>query len=85
MELFTKAGIAYREQLLLDENTPLVVIEAASHRAVNLFYDKRTILVDIETFGESAPAKDVGEHFGFTPESVYNRIAENVKLPPLGT
>lgn len=83
MELFTKADIEYREQLLLDENTPLVVIEAASHRAVNLFYDKRTILVDIETFGESAPAKDVCKHFGFTPASVYNRISGNVKLPPL--
>jgi transketolase len=84
MELFSKKeNVSYKHQLLLDDRTPLVVIELASHRGVNLFYDQRTILVHMEEFGESAPYKEVGEHFGFTPEFVYNRIAENVKLPPL--
>jgi transketolase len=84
MELFSKKeNIAYKHQLLLNDRTPLVIIELASHRGVNLFYDQRTTLVHIEEFGESAPYQEVGEHFGFTPESIYNRIAENVKLPPL--
>lgn len=84
MELLSKKeNVSYKHQLLLDDRTPLVVIETASHRGINLFYDQRTILVDIEDFGESAPYQEVGEHFGFTPESVYNRIAETVKLPPL--
>jgi transketolase len=84
MELFSKKeNVSYKHQLLLDDRTPLVVIELASHRGVNLFYDQRTTLVHIEEFGESAPYQEVGEHFGFTPESIYNRIAENVKLPPL--
>lgn len=86
MELFRKKeNVSYKHQLLLDDRTPLVVIELASHRGVNLFYDQRITLVHIEEFGESAPYKEVSEHFGFTPESVYNRIAENVKLPPWGT
>jgi transketolase len=83
LELFSKAGISYKNQLFHNDQTPLVMIETASHRGVNLFYDRRIILVDIEDFGESASAKDVGKHFGFTPESVYNRIAKNVKLPSL--
>jgi transketolase len=84
MEIFSKKeNVSYKSQLLGDDQTPLVVIETASHRGINLFYDQRTILVDIEAFGESAPYKEVGEHFGFTPESVYSRIAETVKLLPL--
>jgi transketolase len=84
MELFSKKeNVSYKHQLLLDDRTPLVVIELASHRGVNLFYDQRTILVDIEDFGESAPYKDAAKYFGFTPESVYNRIAKNLTLPPL--
>lgn len=86
MELFSKKeNVSYKHQLLLHDRTPLVVIETASHRGINLFYDQRTILVDIEDFGESAPYKEVGEHFGFTPESVYNRIADTVQLPPWRT
>lgn len=84
MELFSrKENVSYKHQLLFEDQTPLVVIELASHRGVNLFYDQRTILVHLEEFGESAPYNEVGEHFGFTPGSVYNRIAEKVKLPPL--
>jgi len=84
LELFSKKeNISYKLQLLPDDQTPLVVIETASHRGINLFYDERIILVDIETFGESAPYMELERHFGFTPEAVYNRIAGNVKLPPL--
>ncbi len=73
LELFSEADENYRGQLFIP-GKPLVLIEAASHRGVNLFYDPRIILVDIETFGESAPAKDAGDHFGFTADKVYRRI-----------
>ncbi len=75
MELFSKADEGYREQLFTP-GKPLVLIEAASHRSVNLFYDPRIILVDIESFGVSAPGKTAGEHFGFTVDKVYQRIKE---------
>ena len=83
LELFSEAGSSYKNQLFHHDQTPLVVIEVASHRGINLFYDQRTILVDIETFGKSAPYQELEKHFGFTPEAVYNRIAENIELPPL--
>lgn len=75
MELFSEVDENDRQRLFIP-GTPLVLIEAASHRSVNLFYDPRIILVDIEAFGESAPARDVGEHFGFTADKVYQRIKE---------
>ncbi len=83
LELISEEDISYKNQLFYDERTPVVIIETASHRGVNLFYDQRTTLVHIDKFGESAPYKEVVKYFGFTPESVYNRIAGNLKLPPL--
>ena len=83
LELFSEAGISYKSQLFHHDQTPLVVIETASHRGIDLFYDKRTILVDIETFGKSAPYLELEKHFGFTPGAIYKRIAENIELPPL--
>jgi transketolase len=78
LELLAEAPISYREQLFLRAPIPLVLIEAASHRGVSLFYDSRTLLVDIESFGRSAPDKKVGEYFGFTPEAIYQRIKKEV-------
>jgi len=75
LELLKEADISYREQLFTP-GIPLVLIEAASHRGVNLFYDQRVILIDIEVFGESAPGEKVGEHFGLTPEAICEQIAE---------
>jgi transketolase len=83
LELFSEEDISYKNQLFYDERTPVVIIETASHRGVDLFYDRRTTLVHIEKFGESAPYKEVVKYFGFTPESVYNRIAGKLNLPPL--
>lgn len=79
LELFSQTNNSYRDQLFEIDQTPLVFIETASHRGVNLFYDKKVVLVDIQSFGESAPAKQVAEHFGFTPELIYNKIRKNFK------
>jgi transketolase len=75
LELFSKVDEKDRRELFIP-GTPLVLIEAASHRSINLFYDPHIILVDIQTFGVSAPAKDAGERFGFTVEKVYQQIKQ---------
>jgi transketolase len=77
LELLDEADDAYKEELFMP-GTPLVLIEAASHRSLNLFYSKEVILVDIESFGHSAPGKKVGEHFGFTAGAVYEKIAVKI-------
>jgi transketolase len=78
MELLDEADIFYREELFNHQKTPMVVIEAASHRGTHLFYGQQVILIDVESFGLSAPANKLGEHFGFTPEAVYNRISQQL-------
>jgi transketolase len=73
MELLDKADQAYKDQLF-QPGVKKVFIEAGSYRGVNLFFDKEVILIDIESFGTSAPGKVAAEHFGFTAESVYRKI-----------
>ncbi len=76
VELLNKAGISYKEKLFNYHKTPLVIIEAASHRGVHLFYCRQVILIDIQSFGKSAPGKSVAEHFGLNPETIYKRISQ---------
>lgn len=74
LELLNEADESYREGLFDHYKSPVAVIEAASHRGVNQFYRKEIILIDIETFGTSAPAETAAAHFGLTPEAVYRTI-----------
>ncbi|MCP5103954.1 MAG: transketolase, partial [bacterium] len=74
LELLNEADDSYKKELFNQFKKPVVMIEAASHRGINFFYGQNVILVDIETFGKSAPGKIAGEEFGFTAESVYKAI-----------
>jgi transketolase len=74
LELLNAADESYREGLFNHYKSPVVVVEAASHRGVNLFYRKEVILIDIETFGTSAPAETAAAHFRLTPEAVFETI-----------
>ena len=74
LELLNESEAAYREGLFNNHKSPVVMIEAASHRGINFFYGKEVVLIDIETFGESAPGEIAAAHFGFTPEAVYKAI-----------
>jgi transketolase len=47
-----------------------VAVEAASPLGWDRFVGDRGTVVGMTTFGDSAPAKDVFAHFGFTPENV---------------
>ena len=38
------------------------------------WYKYASRVIGIDTFGLSAPAKVVANHFGFTPEAVANKI-----------
>lgn len=75
LERFQEQDDAYRASVIGDGTTPLVIVEALSHRGVCSFYGKNVLLLDIQVFGESGSYKKVAEHFGFTPE----KIAEKTK------
>ncbi len=72
-ELFEAQPRAAREALIPSE-TPVCVIEAARLRDWCALLGKDTLLVGQETFGASAPLKDLAAHFGFTPEAVADKV-----------
>jgi len=78
LELLNETECSYREQLFNHFRKPVVFIEAASHRGINFFCDRHVVMIDIHSFGKSAPGKKAAEYFGFTPEAVYKRIEKQL-------
>lgn len=75
-EAFEEQDAAYKEAVLPSAVTRRLAIEAGVtggwHKYVGLNGD----IVGIDSFGESAPARDVFEHFGFTVDNVVNRLKD---------
>jgi transketolase len=76
LERFLEQDEAYRRSVLPPGVNPRVAVEAASPLGWDRFVGDRGTVIGINTFGASAPAKDVFAHFGFTPENV----AEHARL-----
>lgn len=74
LELFEDSDPSYRDRLLCNGEVPFVFVEAASHRGVCTFYDRRMLLIQIQDFGVSGPPKKIAEKFGLTGDSVYRKI-----------
>lgn len=75
--VFDEQDAAYREAVLPAAVTRRVAIEAGVTRFWLPYVGAQGAVVGIDTFGESAPAKDVFEHFGFTVENVV-KTAEGI-------
>lgn len=76
LELLAGTELSYQEQLWGDRDKPLVLIEAASHRGVNVWYDRNIMTLDIRDFGISAPGGVVGDHFGFSAAQICRKIED---------
>lgn len=74
---FDRQDAAYREAVLPADVTARVAVEAGVTECWWRLVGPRGAVVGIDTFGESAPAKDVFEHFGFTVAHVV-KVAEGV-------
>ena len=68
--LFFQQDPAYQAKVL-PKNLPVVVIEASLAKAYyRQFLNQPNAVVEMQSFGESAPAKDLYQHFGLTPEAI---------------
>lgn len=76
-ELFEKQDESYKEEILYKTDLN-VVIEAGIRQSWEKYLGKNGLFFGVETFGESAPAKDVYEHFGLNPEKIAIKIMENL-------
>ena len=60
----------YREQVLPESVTARVSVEKASTLGWAQYVGRRGHTIGMETFGASAPLKELQKKFGFTPENI---------------
>ena len=73
-EIFDKQSDEYKEQLLGADTGKRVSIEAGQDLCWDKYIGLEGIPIGIETFGISAPLRDVAHEFGFTVEAILERI-----------
>ena len=76
MELFERQPDDYKRNVLPPECKQRVVMEAGVSFGWHRYAGERGRIVSIERFGASAPAKVVAQHFGFTAQSILDRLAQ---------
>ena len=79
-ELFDEQDINYKNDVLACSDTTLIVsLEAGITDGWQKYTGRNGLNIGINTFGESAPGKDVANHFGLNPEKVYDVIINKLK------
>jgi len=76
-ELFDEQPKSYREEVL-GKDTLKVAIEAASGFGWERYIGTDGIFIGMNSFGASAPAKELYKHFGITAEHVVKAVLERV-------
>ena len=75
-DLFDSQSAEYRQQVLPSDITARVVIEAGVTENWWRYAGDRGQIVGINRFGESAPAPELFEHFGFSTDNVVAKAKE---------
>lgn len=70
MEAFEAQDKAYQEKLLPKEVTKRVAVEAGSSQCWHKYVGFDGQVIGLDRFGESAPAEELFEYFGFTVDNV---------------
>ena len=76
-DIFDSQPVNYRQQVLPPEITARVVVEAGVTETWWRYAGDHGQVIGINRFGESAPASELFEHFGFSTENVV-RVAKEV-------
>ncbi|MGL5540797.1 MAG: transketolase, partial [Erysipelotrichaceae bacterium] len=70
MEVFDAQSLAYKEQVLPNHLRKRIAIEAAAPLSWGRYVGLDGLIIGMDSFGASAPAKDLFAHFGFTVEHI---------------
>ncbi|MBW2666569.1 MAG: transketolase [Deltaproteobacteria bacterium] len=79
LEVFLAQPEAYRRSLLGDGSTPVVAVEAGVGESLRRLVGTLGIVYGIDRFGASAPAADLAEEFGFTPDQLAGTVIEQLR------
>ena len=79
-ELFEEQEDNYKKEVLASNTTTLLVsIEAGITNGWQKFTGRNGLNIGIDSFGESAPGKEVADHFGLNAKSISNKILSYIK------
>jgi transketolase len=76
LDTFGAQDASYREQVLPPECRARVSVEAGATTGWARWVGDDGASIGMETFGASAPQRDLYEHFGFTPDAVADKGRE---------
>lgn len=71
--VFDGQSLDYRQQVI-PSNAKIIAIEAGVTGLWHKYVGLDGLVIGLDQFGESAPAKDLFNHFGFTPDKVLAKI-----------
>ena len=78
--MFDEQDENYKTSVLGSDDSLLVSIEAGVTQGWERFTGRNGLNIGINTFGESAPGKEVADHFGLNPEEIVVRIQEKMSI-----
>jgi transketolase len=77
MDLFDKQSSTYKDKIL-NETKLKLSIEAGSTDIWKKYVGKSGLTFGIDTFGKSAPYKDIFKHFGLISTNIANKLKKNL-------
>jgi transketolase len=78
-ELFDEQNSRYKESLIPSRGCLKVSIEAGITLGWEKYVGPSGLMIGLDTYGLSAPYKDLAERFGFTPKAVIKKINNHLK------
>ena len=78
VELFLKQPIKYQNQVI-PANSKVVVIEASLDPGWYRFTGRSGLIIGMDSFGASAPGKDLAKYFGFSTQAVLKKLSAWLK------
>jgi transketolase len=78
MELFNKQSEDFRNDII-EQSSLVVTLEAGSILSWQKYTKDNGISIGIDEFGESAPYKEVYDHFGLSEEKITNLIQKKLR------
>ena len=74
LEIFEEQSLKYKESVIPSAIDKVMVIEASTAAAWKGYTRAKGIVIGMETFGKSAPAAELFEHFGFSDDNVFKEL-----------
>jgi len=79
LDIFEKQTSDYQQSVLPSSIDKVMVIEASIASSWKGYAGKNGVVIGMNSFGMSAPASELFEHFGFSDENVYQKLMEMIK------